>query len=79
MGMMTTPWPSHLAHQGLLTLSCRVTTLTAARPGRVKPREWELVPTPFLLWKQLKLELGKAATKPRGPGNHRSALPTWEL
>lgn len=64
---MTTPWPSHLDHQGLLTLSCGITTLTAARPGRVKPREWVLVPTPFLLWKQPELELGKAATEPRGP------------
>lgn len=64
---MTTPWPSHLDHQGLLTLSCGITSLTAARPGRVKPREWVLVPTPFLLWKQPELELGKAATEPRGP------------
>lgn len=58
---------------------CPALSLTAARPGGVKPREGALVPTPFLLGKQPELVLGKAATEPRGPGNHSSAQPTWEL
>lgn len=58
---------------------CPAVSLTAARPGWVKAREGALVPTRFLLWKQPKLELRKAVTEPRGPGNHSSAQPTWEL
>lgn len=58
---------------------CPTVSLTAASHGWVKPREGALVPTPFLLWKQPKLELGKAVTEPRGPGNHSSAQPTWEF
>lgn len=58
---------------------CPALSLTAARPGWAKPREGALVLTRFLLWKQPKLELGKAVTEPRGPGNHSSAQPTWAL
>lgn len=59
---------------------CPAGSLTAARPRRVKPRKWVLVPTSlFSFVETTKLELGKAATEPRGPGNHSSAQPTWEL